>query len=236
MSQVAAADALLRRDVRAGGGRRHLAPPSARQAGRPGRDHGGVPLGRARPAADRHPGGRSAAPLSVAGRHRQRVQPAGQHRRPVGRRRGHRGALLHRHPDGRRPDRAGARPGGVRRRRVRVPLLQLPARVDLHGRRRQLLPRLVPRGGQRAGGARTALAAGVGGGGAAPDPAHPDLRHDVRDGDARPGRAQRAGRRPRSHVAPAGGARHQRAARGARALRPRRGRAGSSPSRCSRRG
>ena len=42
-------------------------------------------------------------------------------------------------------DAAGARGRRVRRRGAGVPDLQLPARVDLHGRQRQPLPRLVPR-------------------------------------------------------------------------------------------
>ena len=113
--------------------------------------------------------------------------------------------------------------GRLRRRAARLPGLQPQPGVDLHGRLRLAVHRLLP-GQHRAaraarrrravaqlpGGARRAGAGAV----------HPDLRHDASSRVMRKlaGRAGVAGR-PRSHVASAGRARPDRAARGLDALR-----------------
>ena len=88
---------------------------------------------------------RSAAGVHVDRRDHQRVQPARQHGRPVRRRRGDCRRRVPRAAPVRARQRVHDSVRGLRRRRRRLPDSQLPSRVDLHGRRRQLLPRIVSR-------------------------------------------------------------------------------------------
>ena len=106
---------------------------------------------------------------------------------------------------------------GIRGRGAGIPHLQRAAGVDLHGRQRQPVPRrrssavrrCSRRPSSRPASSRWRRSRSF-------ILLDPDLRHGVRERDAPAGRPQPAARRARSPVAPAGGARHRRAARGAR--------------------
>ena len=148
------------------------------------------PEWRARDRVDRH--------------HYQRCQSARQHGRLVRRHRSNRrrGMLVRvrRHIAGARgPVCRGLRGDG------RLPLLQFPAGIDLHGRRGKPAARQRARGaglvGQPPSGHGTRLGPGRPGMPAA-DPA---LRHRVRDAVAHSLDPLRVAGRPRSHVASAGG-------------------------------
>ena len=166
-------------------------------------------------------------------RHHQRREPARQHRRPRGRRVGHRRHVAScwcSSSDAGGTHAARHRDGGLRRRRV-------PGSSSTTSTRRRsswataaaiCSARSWPaRRWRRRRRCRRHLGAGH----RHPDRAAPDsdLRHGVRHRRARARGPQRVPGRPRSHLAPARGARHRRAAGRAGAVRADRASAARSP-------
>ena len=120
--------------------------------------------------------------IAVARRATDRLQPARQHGRARGRRLGPRRGG----PRGTLPERRAAGRGAARRRRRRrvrrLPAAQLPAGVDLHGRRRQPFLGFLVGGLALVAGAAHRPGSRVGAGAPAADRAAADLRHRLRRG------------------------------------------------------
>src|ERR1051325_6767490 len=160
----------------------------------------------------------------LARRHHERREHARQHGRAGRRRLCDRGGVSGHEFLRRRAVAAVHDADRVRRRAGRIPRLQPPPRLHLHGRLRLDVRRLLPRleRARRGAGRRAVAQRRSRAGGAGARAGSADFRYDAGDAAAEAGRPAGLAGGPRSHLAPARRPRTLRAKRGVDALRVRR--------------